>query len=125
MTDGAADYGQYGTRMESTPRLKAEIWVKGLIRRCEVEGVTAMVVRRGDATSGTVLVKVNTLNGEAQVYSPTRDGEGALIWMSAGGAKPEPEADAYIEKQRKFDPDLWVVEIEDRAGRHFLQEPVT
>lgn len=110
--------------MESAPRLKAEIWVKALIRRCEVSGVSAMVVRRGDATSGTVLVKVNTLDGSAEVFSPARARDGALIWLSAGGPKPEPEADAYIEKQRKFDPDLWVVEIEDRAGRHFLQEPV-
>ncbi|MEQ8949960.1 DUF1491 family protein, partial [Parvibaculum sp.] len=63
--------------MEAAPRLKAEIWVKALIRRCEAAGVTAMVVRRGDATSGTVLVKVNTLDGEARVYSPARDGDGA------------------------------------------------
>tara|TARA_R110002110_G_scaffold79732_11_gene208080 strand:+ start:4862 stop:5194 length:333 start_codon:yes stop_codon:yes gene_type:complete len=109
--------------MERAPRLKAEIWVKALIRRCEVEGVTAMVARRGDASAGTVLVKVNTLDGEAQVYSPARDGDGALIWLPRE-CQAEAEADAYIEKQRGFDPDIWVVEIEDRKGRHFLQEKV-
>jgi len=115
-----------GWNMESAPRLKAEIWVKALIRRCEVAGAQAMVVRRGDAQSGVVLVKVNRLDRSASVYSPARAGDGSLIWMAGTGPEPvpEPEADAYIERQRKFDPDLWVVEIEDRAGRHFLQEPV-
>jgi hypothetical protein len=112
--------------METAPRLKAEIWVKALIRRVELEGAAAMVVRRGDATSGVVLVKINRLDGSATVLTPTRDGDGAFLWLAGTGADPVPEleADAYVERQRKFDPDLWVVEIEDRAGRHFLQEPV-
>lgn len=112
--------------MEAAPRLKAEIWVKALIRRCEAGGAGAMVVRRGDATSGVVLVKVNRLDGQATVYAPARDGEGALFWMARPGteAVPEADADAYIDKQRQRDPDLWVVEIEDRDGRHFLFEPV-
>lgn len=112
--------------METTPRLRAEIWVKALIRRCEVAGAAAMVVRRGDATSGVVLVKVNRLDRTAQVFAPARAGDGALVWMAGTGPAPVPEtdADAYIERQRKFDPDLWVVEIEDRQGRNFLQETV-
>ncbi|WP_339832217.1 DUF1491 family protein [uncultured Parvibaculum sp.] len=112
--------------MEAPPRLKAEIWVKALIRRCETAGAGAMVVRRGDATSGVVLVKVNRLDGRASVYAPARDGEGALFWMARPSPEPVPEvdADAYIDKQRQRDPDLWVVEIEDREGRHFLFEPV-
>ncbi|MBX3493459.1 MAG: DUF1491 family protein [Parvibaculum sp.] len=113
--------------MDAPPRLKAEIWVKALIRRCEAAGAAAMVVRRGDATAGVVLVKVNRLDGRATVYAPARDGEGALFWMARPTAEPapEPDADAYIEKQRNRDPDLWVVEIEDREGRHFLQEKVS
>ena len=112
--------------MEAAPRLKAEIWVKALIRRCEVEGAAAMVVRRGDATSGVVLVKINRLNGTATILTPTRAGDGSFLWLAGTGPNPVPEADAdaYVERQRKFDPDLWVVEIEDRAGRHFLSEPV-
>ncbi len=112
--------------MERAPRLKAEIWVKALIRRCEVAGAQAMVVRRGDAAAGIVLVKVNRLDRTASVYSPARAGDGSLVWLPAtgDGPVPEPDADAYIARQRKFDPDLWVVEIEDRDGRHFLQEPL-
>jgi hypothetical protein len=112
--------------METAPRLKAEIWVKALIRRAEVDGASAMVVRRGDATSGVVLVKVNRLDRTALVFAPARAGDGSLIWLAGTGLEPvaERDADAYIERQRKFDPDLWVVEIEDRQGRHFLLEPV-
>lgn len=109
--------------MDIAPRLKADIWVKALIRRAQAAGAAAMVVRRGDDTSGTVLVKVNPLNGEAEVYSPAREGDGSLVWLSKG-RQPEADADAYIEKQRRFDPDIWVIEIEDREGRHFLQEKV-
>ncbi|MEQ8952136.1 DUF1491 family protein, partial [Parvibaculum sp.] len=52
-----------------------------------------------------------------------RDGDGALVWLPRE-KQAEPETDAYIEKQRSFDPDIWVVEIEDREGRHFLQDKV-
>lgn len=112
--------------MEAAPRLKAEIWVKALIRRVEINGASAMVVRRGDASSGVVLVKLNHLNGQAEVFSPARAGDGSLIWMRSTGPEPVPESqtDTYLEKQRGFDPDLWIVEIEDRQGRHFLQEPI-
>lgn len=112
--------------IEAAPRLKAEIWVKALIRRCEVAGAAAMVVRRGDSTSGVVLVKVNRLDRTATVFTPARDGDGAFIWLRGTGSEPVEEhvADSYIERQHKFDPDIWVVEIEDRMGRHFLDEPV-
>ena len=98
--------------METAPRLKAEIWVKALIRRCEVAGAAAMVVRRGDSTSGVVLVKVNHLDRKATVFTPARDGEGAFVWMRGTGADPVDEivADTYIDRHR--------------AGRHFLDEPI-
>ena len=108
------------------PRLKTEIWVKALIRRAMGAGAFAAVVNHGDDTSGTVLVKVATLDGVATVFSLARQGDGSSFWMRATGAEPveETEADSYIRKARGFDPDLWVVEIEDRQGRHFLLEPV-
>lgn len=96
------------------------------IRQCEVAGVTAMLVRRGDSSAGIVLIKVNRLGAGCTVYSPTNQGDGSRAWLPATGADPveEAEADAYIQRQIGYDPDLWVVEIEDRDGRHFLDEPV-
>lgn len=110
----------------SAPRLKTEIWVKALIRRAMSEGAFAVVANHGDDTSGSVLVKVATLDGQAIVLSSIRRGDGEGMWMRATGADPVPEgeADAYIAKTLGFDPDLWVIEIEDREGRHFLLDPV-
>ncbi len=109
-------------------RLKTEIWVQALIRRCAIEAVPALVARRGDNTAGAVLVKVNFLDGCARVYSQARGSEGQRIWLAHGAedasVMPESDADAFIKRQLGFDPDLWVIEIEDRQGRHFLMEPV-
>ena len=107
-------------------RLKAGMWVQALIRRCHAEAVPAMVVRRGDETAGIVLVKVSLLNGEAHVYAPARDGEGKRIWIEGVGPGPhqESDVDAYIQKQIAYDPDLWVIEIEDQKGRAFIDEPI-
>jgi len=110
----------------SVPRLRADIWVRALIRRCSVEGVTAVVARRGEAEHGSVLIKLNTLDGRCTVLSPTVAMDGGRMWLRATGAEPVPESDAeaYVARQLKYDPDIWVLEIEDRHGRHFLDEPV-
>lgn len=108
------------------PRLKAEIWVKALLRRCAAANVPAAVLRRGDADSGAVLVKLNLLERGASVFAAGWGADGGRLWRRATGAEPAPEAeaDAYIARALQRDPDLWVVEIEDRQGRHFLTEPV-
>lgn len=108
------------------PRLKTEIWVSALLKRCFAGGAFAAVVRRGDNTSGTVLIKVNQLNGSTWVLTLARQVSGAGIWMRGTGpqAVDEPVADAYINRSVSFDPDLWVIEIEDREGRHFLLDDV-
>lgn len=108
------------------PRLKTDIWVSALLKRCFAGGAFAAVVRRGDNTSGTVLIKVNQLNGSAWVLTLARQVSGAGIWMRGTGpeAVDEKAADAYINRSVSFDPDLWVIEIEDREGRHFLLDEV-
>lgn len=106
------------------PRLKAELWVKAHIRICAVQGVQAFVVRRGDDTAGIVMIKVNCLDGRAFVFEPATGPDGARRWMRLGKAETEADADAAIARAVGRDPDLWVLEIEDRAGRHFLTEPV-
>ena len=54
-----------------TPRLKAGLWVRALIRRVETAGAAAFVARKGDETAGMVLVKLSTLDGQASVLSPS------------------------------------------------------
>jgi GMP synthase (glutamine-hydrolysing) len=107
------------------PKLKSKMWLSALIQRCSIEGIFAAIVRRGDADAGAMIVKLNRLNGSATVFTQARDGQGRLGWIRALGPDPVPEAeaDAYIARQSTYDEDLWVVEIEDRQGRHPMIEP--
>jgi len=109
-----------------TPRLKAGLWARALIRRVETAGAAAFVARKGDETAGMVLVKLSTLDGRACVLSPSTALDGGRLWRRATGAAAvaDAEAEAYIARQVTYDPDLWVIEIEDRDGRDFLDEPI-
>ncbi|MEH6525968.1 MAG: DUF1491 family protein [Sneathiella sp.] len=109
------------------PRLKAEIWVKAHIRKCANFNVPVMVTRRGDSTAGSVLIKVNRLGPGCMVFSAATNFEdGSRLWLKGTGPDwvEESVADSYIEKQIKYDPDLWVLEIEDPDGRPFLDEKI-
>ena len=104
-------------------RLTADIWVSAYLARLRVENIPAFVVRRGDATAGSVLVKLNTLDGQACCFQRTFDlmtGDRRWAVLTEGD---EAEVDASIARQRGFDPDLWVIEVEDRQGRHLLDQP--
>lgn len=106
-----------------TPRLKAGFWTSALIRRAEIEGAFAAVIKTGDKDAGACLVKVRLLNGQATLYRPIRNMAGERVWLPKG-PENEREIDIYINNRVDADPDLWIVEIEDRKGRHFLMEPV-
>jgi hypothetical protein len=108
-----------------TARLKAGIFVRALIRRVEVAGAQAYVVKKGSEEAGAVFLKLSRLDGSCTVLSQAVAGEGERVWMRPlGEICPEARATAYFEKQMKFDPDLWIVEIEDREGRSFVDEKV-
>lgn len=104
-------------------RLTAEFWVAAYLNRLRLLDIPAFVVTHGDNTAGAVLIKLNTLDGKAQAFQRSFDlmsGQRAWVTLIDG---EEPEVDAALAKQRGFDPDLWVIEVEDRAGRHLLDEP--
>ena len=83
------------------------------------------MARKGDARAGAVLVKTyNPLDRSTVVYAEAFRGDGERVWMQPKATHEEPDLDAYIERAARVDPDLWVVEIEDKQGRHFLTEPV-
>ncbi len=105
--------------------LPTDFWVQALIRRAQMEGAYAAVLRKGDARAGAVLVKaVNRRAGTARLYAEAFRGDGERMWMQPVGSEAEADLDAYAERAWRRDPDLWVVEIEDPEGRHFLTEPV-
>src|SRR6266404_3519684 len=101
--------------MTPTPRLKAGIFVRALIRRVQVEGASAFVVRMGSEEAGAIILRVDKLDGSVLVLNQARDGKGDLVWAQPlGGWSQEARASEWCDKQVKFDPDLWIVEIEDR-----------
>ncbi|WP_158966182.1 DUF1491 family protein [Chachezhania sediminis] len=104
-------------------RLTARFWVDAYLMRLQIEGIPAYVLAHGDDTAGAVLIKLATLDGRATAYQRSFDlTTGERAWMElASGA--EPDVDAAIARQRGFDPDLWVIEVEDRKGRHLLDQP--
>lgn len=109
----------------AAPRLKAGIFVRALIRRVEVEGASALIGRKGSDEAGAIILKVATMDGRVLVLNQARDGGGNLVWaMPLGETVSEARANAWCEKQVQFDPDLWIVEIEDPKGRTFVDEPV-
>jgi len=111
--------------MDIPPRLKAGIFVRALIRRVQVAGASAFVLRSGAEEAGAVILKVARLDGTVLVLNQARDATGGLVWAQAlGGWSQEARAQAWCDKQVKFDPDLWIVEIEDREGRAFVDEPI-
>ena len=105
-------------------RLKSGIWVKALIRRCDLAAIAVAVVARGDADAGAVLLKFNGRDAGCFVLAQARGQDGELLWMRATGPAPvaEADADSYIERQRRRDPDLWVVEIESGSTEPVIDE---
>lgn len=103
--------------------LPTHIWVGALLRRASVAGAFGAIVHRGDEDRGDVLVKVLRARGEADLYGPAFNPEGPSEFEQLP-ADGEAGVDALIARRRGRDRDLWVVEIEDREGRHFLTERV-
>lgn len=104
--------------------LPIDLFIGARARVATRQGIPITVVRRGDSSSGTIILRINLLNGSSRVLVETRT-ENAAVWMPATRTDPMPDkdADAYLSKQSSTDPDVWIVEIEDKKGRNwFLEE---
>jgi hypothetical protein len=114
-------------------RLKSSIWVSAYIRRVEVAGSFAVLRRKGAEEAGVIFIKIDRLDGTGALYGPAPQSlvdedrpTGRLFCALAGGTAPAPDADieARLQRECRFDPDIWIVEVEDRQGRHFLDDAV-
>ncbi|MDE0849990.1 DUF1491 family protein [Yoonia sp.] len=104
-------------------RLTADIWVSAYLTRLRLSEIPAFVVQRGDSTAGAVLIKLNTLDGQACCFQRSFDlmtGDRKWVVLTEGDDR---DVEMSVAKQRSFDPDLWVIEVEDKQGRHLLDEP--
>ena len=114
-------------------RLKSAVWVAAYLRRCQVEGAFAALRRRGAEEAGAVFIKINRLDGTADVYGPApqtafddaHPSERAFVAALKQLPVSDSEAESYLERQRRFDPDIWVIEVEDRMARHFLDQLIS
>ena len=107
-------------------RLKSEIWVKAYLRRCASQGAAGVVVRHGDDDAGAIFIKILRHDGMAAVFAPAPagldDADVDRRWVKTftQGFVAEGEAQAMLDREARFDSDVWIVEIEDREGRDFL-----
>jgi hypothetical protein len=103
--------------------IPTHLWVSALLRRASLGGAFAVIVHKGDEERGDVVVKVTSERGKARLFAPAFNPEGPTEFERLA-VETEAEADELVTKRRKMDRDLWVIEIEDREGRHFLVEPI-
>ena len=109
-------------------RLKSVIWVAAYVRRCHLEGAFAVVRRRGAEEAGAIFVKVSRLDGTAALYAPApqsdfdeaKPGDRRFVPVLPDLYAPDTDIEGRLSREMKFDTDVWIVEVEDRAGRHFL-----
>jgi hypothetical protein len=107
-------------------RLRSDIWVAAYLRRCGVEAVNAVLRRRGAPEAGAIVVKIDRLDGRAALFVPAPQsaaldadpGVERLFARAHAAEWIDPvEAEKRLEREISFDPDLWIVEVEDREGR--------
>jgi hypothetical protein len=116
-------------------RLKAEMWVMAYVRRVNGAGAMAMVVKRGDADAGAIYIKLSEAGGgpawredrKAALYGPAPSGIDEAgsdrRWVCLHDAATlESVVDTTLDRQRKFDADIWIIEVDDRDARHFLED---
>jgi hypothetical protein len=112
-------------------RLKSAIWVAAYIRRCQIEGAFAAVRRRGAEEAGAIFVKLNRLDGTAELFGPAPQSAfdearpADRLFSRCLAEQPDAKIEERIARELRFDPDVWIIEVEDRAGRNFLDQVVS
>lgn len=105
-------------------RLTSEFWVAAHVRRCHLEGAYALVRRRGAKEAGAIFVVVDRLDGSNDVYAPAPQSETdptrARSFERVAERVDGLSVEERLARELRFDPDVWVIAIEDREGRGFL-----
>ena len=107
-------------------RLPTGLWVEAQLRQMDQDAISYYLINKGAYFSGTVVLKINSINDGCQVLTQIRDENGKLGWMNALKAEwvVESEADAYVRRAIDRDQDIWAIEIEDPAKNvlkhHFI-----
>lgn len=107
-------------------RLATSAWVGALIRRVHAAGDTAVVVAKGDATAGAVLLVHRRRNGLTTVWSAVPQATGQRAWRPTAEQNGDDleKIEEYLARQRRYDPDLWIVELNIEELARFIDEPL-
>ncbi len=102
------------------PRLTSKLLIHAGVRLCLERGIPVTIVKMGDPDAGSIYIKLNGFENGCSVLNQERVENGKLVWLKATGNNTltEIDADAYIDRQAKYDPDIWVLEVEDRQHRN-------
>jgi hypothetical protein len=101
--------------------------VAAYIRTCNSASAPAVLRKRGAAEAGAIVVKIDRLDGTAAVFGPAPQTELENASSERRFARLHREewlgtaaAETLLLREIRFDPDLWIIDVEDRAGRSFL-----
>lgn len=110
-------------------RLRSDIWVSAFLRRAEIEGAFAVLRQRGAAEAGAIFIRLDCLDGRNALFGPAPQTDieeddatrrfrpmHEAEWVDAATVEDR------LAREKKFDPDLWIVDVEDRHGRSFLDD---
>ncbi len=109
------------------PRLATSVLVGGLMRKAEGEGGFAAILAKGDPTAGAVIVILHERGGPQRVLERLLQPDGAYSWQDTTGqvidriTKSE-DVPGFVARRRRFDPDLWVVELDIPSAERFAAE---
>lgn len=107
-----------------TPRLASSVLVGGLIRKAEIDGGFGAVLAKGDPTAGSVIVILLERGGNPQVLERILQPDGSYSWQASVGQVSDKtsEVPELIARRMRFDPDLWVLELDIPAAERFAAE---
>ncbi len=104
------------------PRLRTDFWVAAYLNQLRIATIPAFVTASGEPEAGSVLIRLNLLDGYSRVFQRSYDLTlDRRIWMllDEGG---DDRIDQLLQRQRDRDRDLWIIEVEDREGRTLLDQ---
>jgi|TARA_B100001142_G_scaffold321997_1_gene369589 hypothetical protein len=104
-------------------RLTSQLWVQSYLTRLRLKEIPAFVTLKGDLTAGSIFIKINTLDGYAKAFHKSFDvGHSIRSWIILCEGY-ETHVDEKLEQEKTYDPDIWIIEVEDKQGRSLLDEP--
>jgi hypothetical protein len=101
-----------------TARLASGVKVAALLRRVSAAGGFGTVIARGDATAGSIAIIARD-RGDSVLLEPALAADGRYAWREVAAADA---IDSWIERARRRDPDLWIIELDIPDAARFVAE---